>query len=143
MTTERGAWELEEEEQAQPELQPEPQPEPKSIYELGHEPTTSVVLIDSDKHDYGEVRIVADFFDTGFKEGELIGGWTRVPYDNLIHMDLTTPLSALKDKGIQARSERAQKRAAKKDAKTPVAEDHSEVVAEFSSLRDKLARSRQ
>lgn len=108
------------------------------IYDLPDLPTTSAVLIDSDHHDYGEIRVVVDLFGTNYKEGELIGSWTKVPFDNLVHIDFTTPLDALRDKGIQRSALYVKKRAAKKAGK-PVPEDDSGVIeTEFNDLRAKL-----
>jgi len=145
MTTEK-AWEPEEEEQVPEDFTHDSSIEaksgaltkPRSIYDLGHEPTTSIILIDSDKHDYGEIRVVVDFFSTGYKEGELIGYWNRVPYDGLIHGQMTTPISAIRDKGIQIYSAHAKRRKAQEEGK-PVPDDvRGEVKVEFDGLRAKL-----
>lgn len=116
-----------------------------------------LVLVDSDKCDWGIVEdTLNDILWTPGK-GEVVGTWSRPKYDNLIHISLGTSLSALQDRATQtfahyAEERRQQKEATKKPSKRlkkadePSQEQVQELPVDeklkFNALRAKLGRAR-
>lgn len=61
----------------------------------------SLVLLESDIHDYGVIEDTLNNLMWQPGLGEVVGTWSRPRYDNRIHINLCTALSALEDRSIQ------------------------------------------
>lgn len=115
-----------------------------------------LVLVDSDKQDWGMVEDTLNNLNWQPGSGEVVGTWTRPAYNNLIHISLGTALSALQDRSVQTfahyAEERRQKvlvkRAPRKAGKAaePVQEPVQELSVDeklkFNALRARMGRAK-
>ncbi len=116
-----------------------------------------IILEESDKEQWGVVKDNTDMLFTALKECPAIGTWSRAPYDNLIHIALTTPIKALLDRAVQLTALRVKEReqgfemlkAGKKTRTTrkqttkelePTPELSAENKALFSGLRARIGK---
>lgn len=114
-----------------------------------------LILVDSDKQDWGVVEDTHNDLAWTPGKGEVVGTWSRPRYDNLIHIGLTTALQALQDRAIQTFAKYAEERkqvaegkkkpsGKSKKAKEPAQEPTQELPVDeklkFNSLRAKLGR---
>jgi len=109
----------------------------------------SLALVDSGDETWGVVEDTLGNICWKPGQGEIVGTWSRAPYDNLIHMGLTTSLEALQDRAIQIWKKYADERKmapvvkARRKAGVPVPDSDLEIQAKFNTLREKLIRARQ
>ncbi len=139
-------WETEDEE-AQELAQP-----PKQEYKV----KAYLVLVDSDGKDWGVVEDTLNDLNWQPGGGEIVGTWSRTPYDNRIHVSLGTALSALQDRSVQTFAKYAEerkqkelvKRAPRKAGKAaePVQEPVQELSVDeklkFNALRARMGRAK-
>lgn len=128
---------------------------PKLVFEV----KASLVLVDSDKEDWGIVEdTLNDILWTPGK-GEVVGTWSRPRYDNLIHISLGTALSALQDrstqtfakyaeerrlevKGVRKPPTKAKKATEPAQEQMPTPEISLEEKMKFGALRARLGRAK-
>jgi len=140
-------WETEDDE-----LQEVP---PKTEYKV----KAYLVLVDSDHQDWGIVEDTMNDILWQPGGGEIVGTWSKPKYDNLIHISLSTAISALQDRSIQTFAKYAEERrqqiaGVKKPAKRgkkaaepiqeqlPAPEISIEEKMKFNSLRARLGRAK-
>lgn len=117
----------------------------------------SLVLIDSDKHDWGVVEDTLSDLLWEPGKGEVVGTWSKPRYDNLIHISLGTAISVLQDRSVQTFARYAEERRQKelgtkkparkgKGAAEPMPEPVQELSVDeklkFNSLRAQLGRAK-
>ena len=116
-----------------------------------------LVLVDSDKEDWGLIEDTHGNFNWVPGKGEVVGTWSRTQFDGLIHLGVETSIAALQDRSIQiwskyAEERRVQKATGKKPRKAKALSPEEaalpspglslEQKMEFNSLRAKLLRSK-
>lgn len=120
----------------------------------------SLVLVDSDKEEWGIVEDTNSDLAWEPGKGEIVGTWARTKHDRLIYFSLCTSIQALQDRAVQTFAQYAEKRrtkdipkkraptvkgAAKKaepEPEQPATELSFEKKLEFNSLRAKLGRAK-
>jgi len=115
----------------------------------------TLVLVDSDKEDWGLIEDTLGDLNWVPGKGEVVGTWARTAFDNLIYLGVETSLSALQNRTTQiwakyAEERRVQKATGKKpkraralkpeEAALPEAELSVEVKLEFNALRARLGK---
>jgi len=122
-------------------------------------PTTKawLVLVDSDKEDWGLIEDTLGDLNWTPGKGEVVGTWSRTQFDGMIHLSVETSLAALQDRSIQiwskyAEERRVQKATGKKprkaralkpeEAALPSPELSLEQKMEFNSLRARVLRGK-
>ena len=112
-----------------------------------------LTLEDSGKENWGVVRDMSGKLFDPIDTAQIIGTWSRAPYDNLIHVSLTTPLQALSDRAVLIWTEISERRklektttvggTRKKRALAPTVEADLavETKLEFNKLREKLMKA--
>lgn len=123
---------------------------------------TYLALVDSDIANWGIVEDTLNDLLWEPGKGELVGSWSKAPYDNRIHLSLCTSIAALQDRSIQIFAKYAEERrlkaagvktpaASKRVRKTGVMGEPAQVelptlsvdeVLKFNSLRAKLGRAK-
>jgi len=130
---------------------------------LGFVVKTYLALVASDHMTWGIVEDTLNDLLWEPGKGELVGSWSKAPYDNLIHISLCTSISALQDRSIQIFAKYAEERKQKalgihktgvakpKKARSTSEPEQPEVLAgelsideklKFNSLRAKLGRAK-
>ena len=105
-----NAWETEEDD-IQESTKTAPTARPTSPPRLEYEVKAYLVLVDSDNHnDWGIIEDTLNNVNWQPGEGEIVGTWSRPQYDNLIHISLSTALSALQDRSAQTFAHYAEER---------------------------------
>jgi hypothetical protein len=120
----------------------------------------SLVLVDSDKDEWGIIEDTDSDLAWQPGKGEIVGTWSRTKHDRLIYISLCTSIQALQDRAVQTFAQYAElrrtKNTPKKHAATvkgatkkveqeqeqPVTELPFEKKLEFNSLRAKLGRAK-
>lgn len=140
-------WETEDDE-----VQKAPPP-PKQGFEV----KAHLVLVDSDKEDWGVVEDTLSNLNWQPGLGEITGTWSRPRYDNLIHISLATAISALQDRSVQTFAKYAEERRQRKEGEKKPARKEKKVVEplpepvqelsvderlRFNSLRARLGRAK-
>ena len=116
-----------------------------------------LVLVDSDKEDWGLIEDTKGNLNWTPGKGEVVGTWSRTQFDGLIHLGVETSIAALQDRSIQvwakyAEERRVQMATGKKPRKTkapkpeeaalPAPELSVEQKMEFNSLRARVLRGK-
>ncbi len=73
-----------------------------------------LVLVDSDKEDWGLVEDTLGKLDWEPGKGEVVGTWARVAYGNLIYLGVETSLAALQNRSTLIWAKYAEERKAEK-----------------------------
>jgi hypothetical protein len=76
----------------------------------GFEVKAYLVLVDSDTEDCGIVEDTNNDILWVPGQGTVVGDWSKPRYDDLIHISLATPISALQDRSIQTFAAYAERR---------------------------------
>ena len=116
-----------------------------------------LVLVDSDKEDWGLIEDTLGDLNWTPGKGEVVGTWSRTRFDNLIHLGVETSLAALQSRSTQiwskyAEERKVQKATGKKPKKTKQLKPEEVVLPspglsieaklEFNSLRAKIKRGK-
>ncbi len=83
-----------------------------------------LTLEDSGKENWGVVRDMSGKLFDPIDTAQIIGTWSRAPYDNLIHVSLTTPLQALSDRAVLIWTEISERRTLSADQRIPQRQGH-------------------
>lgn len=118
-----------------------------------------LVLVDSDKKDWGVIEDTLNDLNWEPGKGEIVGTWSKPRYDNLVHISLCTAISALQDRSVQTFARYAEERRLKESGvgkparkarkagepsqeQSPTPEISLEEKIKFNALRAQLGRAK-
>ena len=117
----------------------------------------TLVLVDSDKEDWGLIEDTLGNLNWTPGKGKVVGTWSRTQFDGLIHLGVETSIAALQDRSIQIWSKYAEERRVQlatgkkpkkakalkpEEAAIPAPELSLEQKMEFNSLRARVLRGK-